>query len=192
MGWLKDIFEDPIDFISSASQAADIWGQFDTNKTNRQIAKDQMDFQERMSNTAHQREVTDLKAAGINPLLSANVGASTPGGAMTTVQNPFSDMQSEVTSARQAGIQRNVSKASKGLIDAQSEKTRADAVLSAAQAAEALNRSKVASSRMGKVLAYIDRLTTSARGLTAVAGNVIPGAIRVGDSRTTVNNYGDE
>lgn len=49
-------------------------------------AKKQMDFQERMSNTAHQRQVEDLRAAGINPIHTAGgSGASSPAGSSAAV-----------------------------------------------------------------------------------------------------------
>lgn len=51
---------------------------------NRDMAREQMSFQERMSSTAHQRETLDMEAAGLNRILSAGGGASSPSGSSGT------------------------------------------------------------------------------------------------------------
>ena len=62
-------------------------GQRKANQQNIALAREQMAFQERMSNSAYQRAMKDMKLAGLNPILSAKQPASTPGGASTKVDS---------------------------------------------------------------------------------------------------------
>lgn len=56
--------------------AANIIGGADANRKNIHEARRARRWQETMYNTAHQREVEDLREAGLNPILSANSGAA--------------------------------------------------------------------------------------------------------------------
>lgn len=63
-------------------------------------AQKQMDFQLMMSSTAHQREIKDLQAAGLNPVLSAGgSGAQVTSGAMGQVDNSNTRLVAELAGA---------------------------------------------------------------------------------------------
>lgn len=69
--------------VGAAAGAAvsGIWSAREASKQRR--------FQGYMAGTSHQREVADLRAAGLNPILSATggSGAATPSGAMPVIPN---------------------------------------------------------------------------------------------------------
>lgn len=88
MGWLDNLSE---------GAGAALGGLFGfgsgvaTNVASAYQAEKQMKFQERMSNTQHQRQIADLKKAGLNPILSvtgASKGAGSPMGAMAQMKDP--------------------------------------------------------------------------------------------------------
>lgn len=93
------------DYLSGAgtlaSSAFDIWGQAEANRQNRNQAKDNRNFQERMSNTSWQRGMADMRAAGINPMLAINSGgASSPSGSTANMQSTTSGTANSALSSR--------------------------------------------------------------------------------------------
>jgi hypothetical protein len=103
-------FEKALPIAPFLSSIGTFLGGREQNVASAMAAQRQMDFQREMSDTSYQRQIKDLEAAGINPMLVTKLGgASTPVGAMPAFVNPaamaaqsFSAVQSSSAAKQQA------------------------------------------------------------------------------------------
>lgn len=163
------------------SGIAGFLGAQSTNSANREIAAENTAFQERMSNTAYQRQVKDLEAAGLNPMLAyiKGGGASTPTGTVLPMQNAVATgVASAESAARTARIPHEIGQigANTALSRAQMWLTQSQEALNFASADQKRSHINFMENQVNKIQAEIkniplegDRLIAAAKQLSASA-----------------------
>lgn len=126
------LFDDwnPLSIVGDVLQYS---GAKDERKVQNQMAQDQRDWEEKMSNSAYSRAVSDMKNAGLNPALAySQGGASTPSVGIGGSTNVFEGVGSSANEIHRAHVASQQRKKDFEVADSVIDKNKADADLTRA------------------------------------------------------------
>lgn len=142
----------------------EIVGSLITGAFNKRAADKEMRFQDVQSRTQYQRAVADMKAAGLNPMLSAKLGGNA---AMQGASASMPDLGQTINTAQQVSTQKKVAEAQIDLLKSQADQAKANASYLRTQSSDV-----VSSQQAGRWSASVEKDLASAQQSRATVNQI--------------------